>query len=1326
MSQKIYTNLDIKGNATIGDITNATSDTDKFLVSDAGVVKYRTGSEMLSDLGVAPGVASNVQHQVKAGVAINKGQAVYVTSADGTNMIVELASNTAEVTSSKTMGLLGSTVPINGFANVIAEGLLDGLNTSSANAGDPVWLGTGGNLIYGLANKPYAPAHLVFIGIVTRVNANNGEIFVKVQNGFELDELHDVDLKSSAPVGNQILAFEGAPVNLWKNKTIPSVLGYTPVPTTITITINGSTQDLSANRIFSIDTGVTSFNTRTGAITLSSVDVTGALGYTPYNASNPAGYISSYTETDPTVPSHVKAITTTNISNWNTAFSWGNHSGLYMTQGQTRTDINSINNGGNRYDPSVNNPTNEHYAVLTYGNGGNVTGQLATHFVNGNLYSRGYNSTWSSWRRYWNDTDFTNSNISNWNTAFGWGNHASAGYVPGARTITINGTTQDLSANRSFTVTAVEVDTLASVTARGSATSSSITAERYRGNNSLILNSYTTVNPSSNVFLYSQPNDRDAWLYLDSADTGSNWGIYHRQIDSTVSGLPGNSLGFIGGGSSALQAWVSLANGSGYFAGNLTSGSSISAPIFYDSNNTGFYGDFASTSNFNALLLNSEKSINTTTPGLTSYGLTFMGGTSDFANGMIWTWGNTNAQAGIYVQSSGAYGTKMYLATTDSFATGSKTAMTIDHLGNVSLNRGRFSNGSVWINNGTDFNAYNENIRLFNAPNGVSVIAFGASGTGGTPQSSILGFSDRYEVRVGSGDQWQQRSYNGYTEINGSSRAPMFYDSNDTGYYVDPAGFSTMGRIHFRSSVNDSNSGGIIGRNHAYDTLELRGYGSEMMIGSQGADLHINYRTCNSGTANHTPSTWYWRAGSASSFSNHYWGLGEASLSLRAPIFYDSNNTGYYIDPASTSNLNIINSQGYRLLTRLDITVVGGNWYTIATNPGNRAHATFDVWDIESGMHGEMKFVAGISYGGTGQITVLNKSWHSSGGIFDNIRIRKTGTYDTHYLQIYATTSGTLKIGMTDNFQESGWTLVDGGAGTPGSYTAAEVVPDSYGPGLITSGDMGISKGSPLLNFYSTATGRSGYIGLSGDYDMRISNSSGGNLYLGSGNSVLVETSFQTPIMYDYSNTGYYVDPASNSNLNTGTFQGRLKYSDYIVSNNQGGMMGDYNISGTAAKCIWTIGESWPLANMYGLAYEYNGSYYHHLALKENGTTYARLSFGSAGAYFTGTLTSGADVVAYSDRRLKDNIQTIENALDKVVSLRGVTYTRNDKEDKSQKVGVIAQEVQEILPQVVFEQEDGILGVSYGNITAVLIEAIKEQQTQIEELKQLVNKLINK
>jgi hypothetical protein len=203
---------------------------------------------------------SVVKHTVKNnGLAgtITKGTAVYVTGSNGTNMLVGRASNTSEATSSKTMGLMQSDITTTGASQtgfVITEGLLDGLNTAGQTAGDPVWLGVNGALIYGLINKPYAPAHLVFIGIVTKVSAGNGEIFVKVQNGFELKEIHDVDIISTTPINGDVLGFNGT---LWVNKTVAGWLGYTPVPETRTLTINGTTQDLSADRTFTIATGLT-------------------------------------------------------------------------------------------------------------------------------------------------------------------------------------------------------------------------------------------------------------------------------------------------------------------------------------------------------------------------------------------------------------------------------------------------------------------------------------------------------------------------------------------------------------------------------------------------------------------------------------------------------------------------------------------------------------------------------------------------------------------------------------------------------------------------------------------------------------------------------------------------------------------------------------------------------------------------------------------------------------------------------------------------------------------------------------------------------------
>ena len=156
---------------------------------------------------------------VKLSQSINKGQAVYISSANGTNIIVSKADNTSEATSSKTIGLLETSGATNALVNVVTSGLLDGLDTSTATIGDPVWLGTSGNLIFGLASKPFAPAHLVYIGVVSRVSATVGEILVKVQNGFELKEIHDVDVLSVAPANKDVLQYESSS-SLWKNKAL--------------------------------------------------------------------------------------------------------------------------------------------------------------------------------------------------------------------------------------------------------------------------------------------------------------------------------------------------------------------------------------------------------------------------------------------------------------------------------------------------------------------------------------------------------------------------------------------------------------------------------------------------------------------------------------------------------------------------------------------------------------------------------------------------------------------------------------------------------------------------------------------------------------------------------------------------------------------------------------------------------------------------------------------------------------------------------------------------------------------------------------------------
>jgi len=107
--------------------------------------------------------------------------------------------------------------------------------------------------------------------------------------------------------------------------------------------------------------------------------------------------------------------------------------------------------------------------------------------------------------------------------------------------------------------------------------------------------------------------------------------------------------------------------------------------------------------------------------------------------------------------------------------------------------------------------------------------------------------------------------------------------------------------------------------------------------------------------------------------------------------------------------------------------------------------------------------------------------------------------------------------------------------------------------------------------------------------------------------------------------------------------------------------------------------------------------------------------------YVGGAIYSTSDIVAYSDARAKENVFTVDNALDKVLRMRGVYYNmiKGEKEyDRRRRVGVIAQETLEVLPEVVtYDKENDRYGVDYGNITGLLIEAIKELKGQVDALK---------
>ena len=106
-----------------------------------------------------------------------------------------------------------------------------------------------------------------------------------------------------------------------------------------------------------------------------------------------------------------------------------------------------------------------------------------------------------------------------------------------------------------------------------------------------------------------------------------------------------------------------------------------------------------------------------------------------------------------------------------------------------------------------------------------------------------------------------------------------------------------------------------------------------------------------------------------------------------------------------------------------------------------------------------------------------------------------------------------------------------------------------------------------------------------------------------------------------------------------------------------------------------------------------------------------KLATTSGGISVTGTITASGNITANSDQRLKSDIKTIDNALDKVSQMRGVTYTKDNELGS----GVIAQEIEKVAPELVLDGE--YKSVAYGNTVGYLIEAIKELKSEIEELK---------
>jgi hypothetical protein len=178
-------------------------------------------------------LVARVVNKVNPNTTLTKAnyQVVRISGAQGQRLAVDLAQANNDNNSADTLGIVTETIATNQEGFIMTVGQLEGINTTGSLQSE-TW--TDGDVLYlspttagAITNiKPTgATGHIVILGYVEYAHANNGKIYVKIMNGWELDELHNVYISSVA--NNQILSYETA-TSLWKNKSIGTILGYTP------------------------------------------------------------------------------------------------------------------------------------------------------------------------------------------------------------------------------------------------------------------------------------------------------------------------------------------------------------------------------------------------------------------------------------------------------------------------------------------------------------------------------------------------------------------------------------------------------------------------------------------------------------------------------------------------------------------------------------------------------------------------------------------------------------------------------------------------------------------------------------------------------------------------------------------------------------------------------------------------------------------------------------------------------------------------------------------------------------------------------------------
>ncbi len=552
------------------------------------------------------------------------------------------------------------------------------------------------------------------------------------------------------------------------------------------------------------------------------------------------------------------------------------------------------------------------------------------------------------------------------------------------------------------------------------------------------------------------------------------------------------------------------------------------------------------------------------------------------------------------------------------------------------------------------------------------------------------------------------------------------------------------------------------------------------------AAVRVNYAD-SAGTVTHnsgrTDGTWYnaiWGAGNPSPmYSSDAVQIQSSTGALRANIFYDNQDTNYFLNPNSNSYLSTLRvadaSSGvslhvgdgsthgvYTLDNDRKYLVVSAPYYPhmalVATGANNLNHgAVFSFVGSESGRARQWNlgipnndpFVFSIGYNNTGDDNPhygIGDGWGSSDAHHARLSIDRSGNTKIRGMLYVNGTSGGISTGnavihagnigsQSVNYATSAGNAdtVDGKHATNNASNLAVYESNGY---LYIPSWMNVNGGG-IFSSTNNAHIRPN-TGAYGAWEMIGSKGGWSGIWFNDSSNYLMANSDE--VGHYQHNTGWkyrwyrgemYLSAGSTGGGTERTVLHSGNYSNYALPLSGGTVTGityfQTNNGGKSGATDSAKLQAYSTGNNAAfMSFHKAGHFAVNFGLDDDNVM--RLGGWSASANrmqldMSGNVTFAGNVTGYSDARIKTDIQTIGNALEKVKQLRGVTFKRTDSDDRSTNMGVIAQEVLAVVPEVVSQDASGMYNVAYGNMAGLLIEAIKQQQTLIEQQQKQIDEL---